>query len=101
MGARGECLACLTPTCVEHQRHELSTMTARCIRLMMRCYLSVQPGKDASAAQSTGSDSPSVDKIKVIVLGEAAAGKTTLFRRWVGTPLDADYVPSTTASVGV
>ncbi|KAG6961552.1 hypothetical protein JG688_00009025 [Phytophthora aleatoria] len=56
--------------------------------------------RHAPAVPDTGSDSLSVDKIKVIILGETAAGKTTLFRRWMGSPLDADYVPSTTASVG-
>ncbi|KAG1706529.1 hypothetical protein DVH05_001678 [Phytophthora capsici] len=58
-------------------------------------------GRHASAAPSTVDesklDSSSPDKVKVVVLGEAAVGKTTLFRRWVGTPLEADYVPSTTA----
>ncbi|KAG7393504.1 hypothetical protein PHYPSEUDO_007341 [Phytophthora pseudosyringae] len=56
--------------------------------------------RHALAVQDTGPDSLSVDKIKVVVLGEAAAGKTTLFRRWMGAPLDAEYAPSASASVG-
>ncbi|KAG7401210.1 Ras- protein Rab-7 [Phytophthora boehmeriae] len=41
-----------------------------------------------------------MDKIKVVLLGEAAVGKTTLFKRLMGSPLDSEYVPSTTASIG-
>lgn len=31
-----------------------------------------------------------------MLLGDAAVGKTTLFRRWIGTALDVEYAPSTT-----
>ncbi|KAG6598041.1 GTP-binding protein SEC4 [Phytophthora cinnamomi] len=56
--------------------------------------------RHAPAAQDKGSDRPSVDKIKVVLLGGATVGKTALFRRWIGTALDVEYTPSTTASVG-
>ncbi|KAE8886597.1 hypothetical protein PF005_g1849 [Phytophthora fragariae] len=56
--------------------------------------------RHASAGQDKGSDPSSADNIKVVLLGDAAVGKTALFRRWVGTALDAEYAPSTTASVG-
>lgn len=51
-----------------------------------------------SAVQDTLS---SASKIKVVVLGEAAVGKTTLFKRWMGSSLDLDYVATTTANFGV
>ncbi|KAH7476400.1 hypothetical protein KRP22_000240 [Phytophthora ramorum] len=56
--------------------------------------------RHTSAVQDKGSDPLTLDKLKVVVLGEAAVGKTTLFRRLIGTQLDGEYTPSTTANVG-
>jgi hypothetical protein len=49
--------------------------------------------RHASAMQDKA-DSPG-GKLKVVLLGEAAVGKTTLWRRWLGTPLAPEYTPST------
>ncbi|KAL7684913.1 putative small GTP-binding protein [Plasmopara halstedii] len=54
-----------------------------------------------SALQKKDSELVSIGKIKVVVLGEAFVGKTTLFKRWMGSRVEEYYVPSTSVSVGV
>ncbi|RLN50871.1 hypothetical protein BBJ28_00016880 [Nothophytophthora sp. Chile5] len=53
---------------------------------------SIAPALDVSASSATRS----MDKVKVVMLGEAAVGKTALFSRLMGTALPSDYAPSTT-----